>query len=289
MKTKLLAFVMLTSVFGLFGQANLLDTMNADFELGSTAKWRAVEVADGAAYFFSDTETESGALSSVAMTDNSNSGDFAAEFTWAVDPTIVEIVFDYWDTPMPCVEETDYIFKAFGMATVGAGAILRMNMTFFDGDSGLVNGVIVGDFADVTWFVGDFYEEHVWTQPSPAGAKSVIIGFRVFNADGSRWPAEVVTTLIDDVRLFEGYDATGVDERSLAQGVAIYPNPVADRLQIVSETTMQSVSIYNISGQMVREISDNFDNINVEDLSSGMYIVKVDLETGSVSQKMLKK
>ncbi len=288
MKTKLLVFVMLTSVFSLFGQANLLDTMNADFEKGSTELWRAVEVRDGAAYFFNDTNQESGALSSVVMSDDSNGGDYAAAFTWAADPLMADLVFDYWDTPMPCLAETDYIFKAFGMATAGAG-ILRMNMTFFDGDSGLVNGVIVGDYADQTWVLGGFYEEHVWTQPSPVGAKSVIIGFRVLHEDGSRWPAENVTTLIDDVRLFEGVDATGVDDRSADLGIGIYPNPASDRLHIKSEIVIRSLSIYNISGQLMKEVSVNFDNINIEGLATGMYFISMETDLGNNTQKLIVK
>ena len=288
MKRKLLVFVMSAFVVGAFGQRMLLDTMNADFESGHTDHWRAVEVRDGAAYFFNDTD-QGDALSSVAMTDNSNSGDYAAEITWAVDPTIVEIVFDYWDSPMPCEAETDYIMKASAMASAGAGNILRMNMTFFDGDSGLINGVIVGDYADVSWIIGDFYEEHVWTQPSPAGAKSVIIGFRVFNADGSRWPAEEVVTVLDDIQLWEGVDATAVNEKSLSQGVTLYPNPVDDKFQIVSDAAVNGIKIFNISGQLVKKVTENFDGVNVEELSSGLYIVKVDTELGSISQKMLKK
>jgi len=275
-------------VVGAFGQRMLLDTMNADFELGSTYLWRAVEVRDGAAYFFSDTDP-SEALSSVAMSDDSNSGDYAAEFTWAVDPAMADLVFDYWDTPMPCEENTDYIFKASAFASAGAGSILRLNMTFFDGDSGLVNGIIVGDYADASWILGDFYEEHTWTQVSPPGAKSVIIGFRVMNGDGERWPAEAVTTVIDDVQLWEGVDATAINEKTMNQQVRIYPNPVDDMLQISSDLSMKSVRIYNISGQMVKEVRNNFEQINVEELSSGMYILKVESQAGSISQKMLKK
>ncbi len=288
MKRKLLVFVMSVFVVGAFGQRMLLDTMNANFESGHTDHWRAVEVRDGAAYFFNDAE-QGDALSSLAMSDNSNSGDFAAELTWAVDPAIVEIVFDYWDTPMLCEENTDYIFKASAMASAGSGNILRMNMTFFDGDSGIINGAIVGDYADLSWTLGDFYEEHTWTQASPAGAKSVIIGFRVFNADESRWPAEEVVTLLDDIQLWEGVDATAVDERTLDQNVKLYPNPVDDILQINANSAMKSVKIFNVSGQVVKEITDNFNQINVTDLSSGLYIVKVGLESGTISRKMLKK
>ncbi len=60
--------------------------------------------------------------------------------------------------------------------------------------------------------------------------------------------------------------------------IAVYPNPAQNILNIeIANTGTASVSIKNIVGQSVKEISLNQlkNTINISDLSSGMYLLKV--------------
>ena len=68
-----------------------------------------------------------------------------------------------------------------------------------------------------------------------------------------------------------------------------YPNPVEDMIHIKSEFVLTSVSIFNIAGQMVKEVSGSLESINVEDLSTGLYFIQMDTKAGSSTQKMIKK
>ncbi len=68
----------------------------------------------------------------------------------------------------------------------------------------------------------------------------------------------------------------------------LFPNPVIDYLNIVSETEIEKVEIYNLNGFKVLETKDL--SINFNNLSSGMYIVKTYTINGTVEvDQVLKK
>ena len=68
--------------------------------------------------------------------------------------------------------------------------------------------------------------------------------------------------------------------------VALYPNPVNDLLNIETALELQSVEIYNIQGQKV--LSSNQKQINVSDLASGMYMVRIqDAENNIATKKIV--
>ena len=68
--------------------------------------------------------------------------------------------------------------------------------------------------------------------------------------------------------------------------VKLYPNPVNDILNIETTLDIKSIEFFNIQGRKVLE--SNQKQINVSDLASGMYLVKIqDLENNSVSKKII--
>ena len=69
----------------------------------------------------------------------------------------------------------------------------------------------------------------------------------------------------------------------------IYPNPVQNRLTIQSnKIEIQKVEIYSVLGKKIKEIERSFNNINVDDLSSGLYLLKIYSENQSFTTKILK-
>jgi hypothetical protein len=67
--------------------------------------------------------------------------------------------------------------------------------------------------------------------------------------------------------------------------VALYPNPVQDLLNINVDNAIKSVEIYNIQGQKV--LSSNQKQINVSDLASGMYLVRIqDIDNNIATKKI---
>ena len=76
----------------------------------------------------------------------------------------------------------------------------------------------------------------------------------------------------------------GVDEY-LGQSY-IYPNPAKDILRIEGKDILQ-VEVFNVVGQKVLSISENFDAIQLNNLSDGMYFVRLQTRQGEKNFKLL--
>jgi len=72
-------------------------------------------------------------------------------------------------------------------------------------------------------------------------------------------------------------DCAGVEENSIENEMELYPNPVGNTLNIISSETISEIEIVNVMGQVVKRIEVNRDNVtcNVEDLTSGVYVVRI--------------
>ena len=73
-------------------------------------------------------------------------------------------------------------------------------------------------------------------------------------------------------------------------GIAIYPNPVKEKLNISSDVKIKKITIFDISGKekIVKEISSNKTSISVGDLAKGSYILKIVTSEGNATTKFMK-
>lgn len=72
---------------------------------------------------------------------------------------------------------------------------------------------------------------------------------------------------------------------------SIAPNPVKDMLKIANDLfEIQAVEVYDINGKVVKKINNNATqaNISLGDLSSGVYLLKIQTAQGSTTQKIIK-
>ena len=72
---------------------------------------------------------------------------------------------------------------------------------------------------------------------------------------------------------------------------AFSPNPVIDNLQIKSKSQINKISVFNTLGQLVltkNTVSANEITVDLSELNSGYYLVKIDSETASSNFKILK-
>jgi endo-1,3(4)-beta-glucanase len=70
-----------------------------------------------------------------------------------------------------------------------------------------------------------------------------------------------------------------VDESSDTK-IVMFPNPVNNKLFIKSQSEdLIKIEIYSVFGNLVKSVSKNLNEINVEDLSSGLYLIKVYLSS----------
>lgn len=113
-----------------------------------------------------------------------------------------------------------------------------------------------------------------------------------YNADGN--PANDDTNLNGIPDYLEFAVALGVQNNILDDTtIAIYPNPVNEVLKIQnnSNITITNVSIYSISGSLIKEVKSatSIESISVSDLQSGVYFVKLQVNGENRNYKFVKK
>ncbi len=110
------------------------------------------------------------------------------------------------------------------------------------------------------------------------------------NAINKLWfPTYFYSNGFDNIPATTGtYDCSvGIEENTVNKHIAIYPNPVTNRLHIDTPANIIEVQIYNISGALVARVK-NHKNISVAHLPKGIYTLKALTEQGVYNQKIVK-
>jgi hypothetical protein len=84
---------------------------------------------------------------------------------------------------------------------------------------------------------------------------------------------------------------TGISDPEADPTVLVYPNPVTDELQIMSEFAIQSVALYGLSGNCIHLLSNISEYtllMNTRNLVPGMYMLKIQTSKGNVIRKLIK-
>jgi len=93
---------------------------------------------------------------------------------------------------------------------------------------------------------------------------------------------------IDSVSLVEGTNVSVRDNK--ANALKLYPNPAVNDLYISGKSTLSKVEIYNVVGSRVREYRNVLQSINVSELKSGVYMIRLtDSHGQSFTSKFMKK
>ena len=84
-----------------------------------------------------------------------------------------------------------------------------------------------------------------------------------------------------------------VDEnQDLIRPYTCFPNPVADELHLTfsPDVTPMQIELYDLQGRLVRAQKNGLGSLNMSDLPSGTYTMRVKMEDGKVfSDKIVKK
>jgi len=80
-----------------------------------------------------------------------------------------------------------------------------------------------------------------------------------------------------------------ISEVELANSIVLWPNPVSEKLQIhiSEEITHLKTTIFSVTGKLLLSTSEK--QLNVSNLSEGIYFVKVAMDVGAVTKKLIKK
>lgn len=71
--------------------------------------------------------------------------------------------------------------------------------------------------------------------------------------------------------------------------IVLYPNPVSETISIDTREQVEAVTIYNIAGQRVLNVSNYNQPIRVSALQAGIYVVRVETANGVYTQRISKK
>lgn len=81
------------------------------------------------------------------------------------------------------------------------------------------------------------------------------------------------------------------DLEALVRPYTYFPNPAQNELhlQYTPDATPSQIKLYDLQGRLVRSQRNSLESINLEDLASGTYTMRVILEDGKVfSDKVVK-
>lgn len=71
--------------------------------------------------------------------------------------------------------------------------------------------------------------------------------------------------------------------------VSIYPNPAHSTISLNSgNAVLTKIEFINSLGQSTKTINTNFETIDIADLPTGIYIMKISSDTGSANKKIIK-
>lgn len=92
---------------------------------------------------------------------------------------------------------------------------------------------------------------------------------------------------VDNIQVKDATLATS--EVSKKDIFRVYPNPTVDVVNFDVAGKINSVEVYDAAGKLVKVAKDGAKSLNVTTLNKGSYVVKVQTETGSYTQKVIKK
>lgn len=96
---------------------------------------------------------------------------------------------------------------------------------------------------------------------------------------------------IDYISISVTYTGTmGINNLSVEKGYSIFPNPVTENLNIISDYSIENLSVFDISGQkfLVYQNSGPISTLSTKDLSAGVYIVKAVVNGNVITKKFVK-
>lgn len=98
------------------------------------------------------------------------------------------------------------------------------------------------------------------------------------DANGNTSECSISETVIDE--------SLSVESQMFTE-VSIYPNPATDILNIKIPNTINSIELYSILGKKVFQTSSTIDQIDVSSYQSGIYLLKIKTNQGSVTKKIV--
>ncbi len=93
---------------------------------------------------------------------------------------------------------------------------------------------------------------------------------------------------VPTVHTFTNNCTLGLQENELLNTISIYPNPVKDILHFQTKENVLKIEIYDVAGRILSSKSIIENKVNLSELSTGNYFLKVYTEKGIMNTKIIK-
>lgn len=117
----------------------------------------------------------------------------------------------------------------------------------------------------------------------------VINGLRLGSRDGEYEPLSkqyAPNIYVTNIFAYKGEPSTSINSAKANTDLNIYPTMVKDYMNVNSEETIESVTVYSVSGQLINRYDMAGENqINLSTLQAGSYIASVKLADGKTESK----
>lgn len=155
----------------------------------------------------------------------------------------------------------------------------------WDSDSGQWVEDNKGEYIfDLTYGLSDLTVPFFYNAELSYNINNMLIGYRGYEFENSNW--------VDTDKLVLYYsdytNPLSMDETIIANAIKVYPNPVSQILTIDSNRPINRVELFSILGKKVKNVNSDFKTIPVNDLSNGIYIIKIQSGNHMVFRKIIK-
>ena len=89
----------------------------------------------------------------------------------------------------------------------------------------------------------------------------------------------------------EGKQNAKIQETTVIEGLSLYPNPVSNgKVYITSKNDLdKNIIIFDVLGKKVLQTTMSSKELNISNLSPGVYIIKIDEEQATATRKLIVK
>ena len=96
--------------------------------------------------------------------------------------------------------------------------------------------------------------------------------------------------IITNMATTEVVEVLKVNEYSVKSSITVYPNPTKDKLYINTPQNIQvkEIQIYNLQGRQLMAYHQSHDTVNIESLTTGVYIMVITTDKGVAKYKLVK-
>jgi hypothetical protein len=203
----------------------------------------------------------------------------------------VEISFDY---KFEDLDGSDYEIAVYNDTDYYYTAALRID--YFSGDLSYRTGS--GFVTGPTLNPNQWYNIKIAIKKTTNTLQYFVDGTQIYSGNlGTYKNARIIDFVYDDYGTgfvvdnvtITNLGTMATKEVTTKENITVSPNPAVDRLNISTEDKLLSVSIFDAKGSLVRTVSNPDKTINVSDLTTGNYLIKIKTDKTELTKKFIKK